>query len=99
MDLELSKENGKTVVQIKGDIDIPGSGVLKKTLNTALENGSREIVLDFNSVTFIGTSGINTLLSFYIDFSGKGGKMSIINLDKNIGSVFEAIHLDKYFSL
>jgi len=98
MNLKLNVENGKSVICIKGDIDIQGSSDLKNTLNTVLENGSLEVFLDFEGVTFIGTSGISTLLSFSINFTALGGKVNIINLDNEIGSMFETIHLDKYFS-
>lgn len=98
MNYKLNTENGKTVVVLSGDIDIRGSDDLKKTLNTVLENGYSEVILDFKGVTYIGTSGISILLRFSIDFSEKGGRMNVVNLDNEIGRMFEAIHLDKYFS-
>lgn len=98
MNLETKVENGRSIICINGNIDIRSSEDLNKTLNEVLVNGCLEVFLDFKGVTFIGTSGISRLLSFYMEFAARGGKMKIINLDNELTSMFEAIHLDKYFS-
>ena len=55
--------------------------------------------LDFDEVNFIGSSGIGKLLLFYKKFTAKGGKVSIINLNKEISALFKAIKLDKLFNI
>ncbi len=99
MNIKVTTEGKKTVMFLSGSIDIPGAESLKKSLTEVLEGDSKEIVIDFKEVNFIGSSGIGKLLIFYKNFKAKGGKMSIINLNKEITALFKAIKLDQLFNI
>lgn len=99
MNTKVSRENDVTTLQISGSVDIPGAENLKKILNQFLEDGSREVVIDFRETNFIGSSGIGKLLLFYKNFTAKGGSISIINLNEEIVALFKAIKLDKLFNI
>ncbi len=99
MDLRLVHEEKKTIVHLSGSIDIAGAERLKKTFHQIVESDVREVVLDFQQVTFIGSSGIGKLLLFYKKFVAKGGKIHIAKLSKEIAALFKAVKLDKLFHL
>jgi anti-sigma B factor antagonist len=99
MNVKTSVEGRKTYMDVSGSIDIPGAERLKKSLTKVLESDSNEIVINFEEVNFIGSSGIGKLLLFYKNFTAKGGQISIINLNKEITMLFKAIKLDKLFNI
>jgi anti-sigma B factor antagonist len=99
MNIKVAKEEDKTTVYLSGSVDIPGAESLKKALNQIADDNPREVVIDFDEVNFIGSSGIGKLLLFYKKFTAKGGKVSIINLNKEISALFKAIKLDKLFNI
>ena len=99
MNIKVAKEEGKTAVYLSGSVDIPGAESLKKALNQIADDNPKEVVIDFDEVNFIGSSGIGKLLLFYKKFTAKGGKVSIINLNKEISALFKAIKLDKLFNI
>lgn len=99
MNIKVAKEEDKTMVYLSGSVDIPGAESLKKALNQIADDNPREVVIDFDEVNFIGSSGIGKLLLFYKKFTAKGGKVSIINLNKEISALFKAIKLDKLFNI
>ena len=99
MNLKVEKNEGKAVVFISGNIDIPGAEDLKKTLAGLGEDDLNAVVIDFTGVTFIGSSGIGKLLLFYKNFTAKGGSLSIVNLSDEIVALFKAIKLDKLFNI
>lgn len=99
MNIKVAKEENKTTVYLSGSVDIPGAESLKKALNQIADDNPREVVIDFEEVNFIGSSGIGKLLLFYKKFTAKGGKVSIINLNKEISALFKAIKLDKLFNI
>jgi anti-sigma B factor antagonist len=72
---------------------------LKKSFNQIAENNPKEVCIDFDEVNFIGSSGIGKLLLFYKKFTSKGGKVQILNLNKEIKALFKAIKLDKLFNI
>jgi len=99
MHVKTTVEGKKTIMDVSGSIDIPGAEQLKKALTKVLESDSDEITIDFNEVNFIGSSGIGKLLLFYKNFTAKGGRITIINLNKEITMLFKAIKLDKLFNI
>jgi anti-sigma B factor antagonist len=92
-------EGKKTLMAVSGSIDIPGAEQLKKSLTKVLDSDSDEIIIDFEEVNFIGSSGIGKLLLFYKNFTAKGGRITIVNLNKEITMLFKAIKLDKLFNI
>lgn len=99
MNIKVAQEGDKTIVHLSGSIDIPGAESLKKTLNQIAEDNPAEVIIDFNEVNFIGSSGIGKLLLFYKKFTSKGGKVLIANLNKETAALFKAIKLDKLFNI
>jgi anti-anti-sigma factor len=99
MNVKLTVDGQKTLMEVSGSVDIPGAEYLKKSLTKVLESDATETVIDFREVSFIGSSGIGKLLLFYKNFTAKGGKISIINMNKEITMLFKAIKLDKLFNI
>ena len=99
MNIRIANEGEKTTVYLSGSIDIPGAENLKKAFNQIAENNPKQVCIDFDEVNFIGSSGIGKLLLFYKKFTSKGGKVRILNLNKEIKALFKAIKLDKLFNI
>jgi len=99
MNLKVEKNENEATVFITGNIDIPGAEDLKKTLAGLTETNLDVVKIDFEGVTFIGSSGIGKLLLFYKNFTAKGGSLSLVNLSDEIVALFKAIKLDKLFNL
>lgn len=99
MNIKVTKEKEISTLYISGSVDIPGAENLKKTLNQFLDDGSKEVVVDFKDVNFIGSSGIGKLLLFYKNFTARGGKVRIVSLNDEIVALFKAIKLDKLFNI
>ena len=99
MDIKVEKGKESTTVFISGSIDIPGAEKLKQILNRLLEEKVKEVAIDFEEVTFIGSSGIGKLLLFYKNFTSIGCKVNIVNLNSELKALFKTIKLDKLFNL
>ncbi len=97
MDLKVTREGAKVVVLLSGRVDVPGSENLRKALFQIAEADSKEVVLDFQQVPSIGSSGIGALILFHEKFTASGGKIKIINVSDEIRSLFDIIKLDTLF--
>ena len=58
-----SEENGRTVLAVEGWLDTPSSGELMEAVE-AVEN-AKSLVLDFNGVEYICSSGLRAVLRGY----------------------------------
>jgi anti-anti-sigma factor len=100
MNIKQSILNNKAILYLSGNIDIPGSETLKAYFSELLENESiKEVLLDFNEVSFIGSTGVGRLLLFYKNFTSKGGKIRLVNLNEEIKNLFYALKLGKLFDI
>jgi anti-anti-sigma factor len=99
MNIKVTKEAGVTTVELNGTIDIPSAENLKKSLNGILEDKPERLILDFNEVDSIGSSGIGALLLTHKEFTSRGIPFSVVNLNKEITSLFKIIKLDKLFNV
>lgn len=99
MNIKIKSRDKKTTVLLSGNIDVPSAEALKKSLFQVAEKGAKEVILDFEEVTSIGSSGVGALILFQKQFSPLGGKTAIINVNKEIYSLFSIIKLDKIFEI
>ncbi|HLP59359.1 MAG TPA: STAS domain-containing protein [Candidatus Deferrimicrobium sp.] len=100
MTIKVAKEGERTTVFLSGTIDIPAGESLKKTLNEIAQDVKiKEITIDFKQVDSIGSSAIGALLLSHKEFTARGIKFTIINLNKEIKSLFKIIKLDKIFKI
>lgn len=99
MKIEEREESGKYILEFSGKIDVPGAEKLKNIFSLVLEKNHKEIIIDFKDVSFIGSSGIGKLLFFYKNLSAKNGKITLINLNDEIKSLFKAIKVDTLFNV
>ena len=99
MNITVEEGEGKTTVFLSGTIDIPSAENLKHTLNDLLDEDLEEIAIDFEEVGSIGSSGIGALLLTHKEFTSRGVKFSLVNLNKEITALFKIIKLDKLFNM
>lgn len=99
MNIKIKKKEKRAIVSLSGHIDIPAAEILKKKLFQISGNDAKEITLDFHDVNSIGSSGIGAIIFFYKQFSPLGGEIKIINVNKEIGSLFKIIQLDNLFEI
>jgi anti-sigma B factor antagonist len=100
MHVRVVNEGERTTLFLSGSIDIPSAENLKRSLNDAAERQDlKEIVVDFSEVDSIGSSAIGALLLSHREFSDRGIKFHITNVNKEIRALFKIIKLDKIFKL
>jgi anti-sigma B factor antagonist len=81
-------------VQVRGDVDLSTSPELGETLTCAIDAGN-SVVLDLSEVTFIDSTGLNTLIRVLKACETNGGALSISpNLPAQVSRVFEITGLD-----
>jgi anti-sigma B factor antagonist len=99
MEIQTKITGTKAFMAVSGSIDIPGAERLKTSLAGILDSDAQELTIDFQGVRSIGSSGIGKLLLFQKDFTARGGRIAIINLNKEITMVFRDAKLDKLFNI
>ena len=99
MNIKITEENDKSTVLLSGTIDIPSAESLKHSLHELLRDDLKEVIIDFDEVDSIGSSGIGALLLTHKEYTSRGIKFTIVNLNKEITALFKIIKLDKLFNI
>ncbi len=100
MKYEISDYKGKTLLKIKENlVTDPDAREFKEVLTSMIEEGKREIIIDFSEMVFIGSSGIGKLLLAYKRLDDLNGKLYITGLNKDIKDLFVTFRLNEFFHI
>jgi anti-sigma B factor antagonist len=77
--------DGVTVLDLKGRMTLgEGDQLLKDMIDSLLQQGMKEIVLNLEGVTYIDSAGLGEIVRTYTAVSRQGGKLKLLNLTKRI---------------
>ena len=85
------RQNGSVViVDLSGRITLGESaGLLRQTLSDLIKGGQHSIVLNLAEVSSIDSAGLGELIGSYASLTNHGGKMKLVNLQKQVNSVMQ----------
>ncbi len=97
-----SREKGDVIIfDIEGEIrrsDV-SDVTLHQLVKDQLDNGRRNILLNFQNVEFIDSFGVGEILASYISIHNLGGKLKIAKISKKLYLVFQVTMLTKVLEI
>jgi len=99
MHISQKEANGINTYEIKGDIDINSSPDIREAFEKGVKNKMMKIIVNLNSVSYVDSSGLATLVEMLKKTRGYGGKLRISNLAPKVKSLFEITKLEKLFEI
>ena len=99
MDLKVQDIVGGAVVGLQGEIDLYHSPSLKKELAEVAKKKPGYVILNFEAVKYIDSSGLATIIDLYQQLKVYGGKLALIGLSIQVRSVFEVARLHQVFAI
>ena len=77
--------DGVTVLDLKGRMTLgEGDELLKDKIDSLLQQGKKQIVLNLEGVPYIDSAGLGEIVRTYTTVSRQGGKLKLLNLTKRI---------------
>lgn len=96
---EVRREGDAAVVVLAGEVDLHHTPEVHKALITACQQEPKRLVINLESVSYLDSSGIGTLVEIFRRVNGYGGKLALCGLSDRVHSVFEITKLDKFFKI
>jgi anti-sigma B factor antagonist len=88
------------VLEVSGKImGGPSHDKFKEEIKEIIESGHTNIVLDFNGVPWINSTGLGILISGYHAVKAAGGALKICNVKERVLSIFYISQLEKIFEV
>ena len=86
MEITKREENGRTVLAVVGWLDTPSSAGLAQAIEEV--GNCKSLVLDFDGVEYICSSGLRAVLSGYKKMAQTGGDFAVVNVCDEVMDVF-----------
>ena len=87
MNINIERENGKTLMKIEGRLDTTTAPELEKAINGEGDE-LKSLALDFRGVDYISSAGLRVLLTAQKKMNAQG-YMELINVGETVMDVFE----------
>lgn len=92
---EERSEDGVLTVSLEGELDLATADRVRDPLEKAIEAGTRRIVIDMLSCTFIDSTGLGVLLHCAKRLEEENGGMALVCTDEQIKRLLELTMIDR----
>ena len=93
-------ENDICVISVEGNIALDGVNEAKTYLRPHMDNkGAKGILINFDKVNFIDSSGIGLIVSVFKAMQQRNGKFGLSNLSKKNEEIFSITRLNKILDI
>ena len=90
---------GMTVVTIEGPrLDVAATPGFRKRMADLVEEGERELLLDFSNVEFVDSSGLGAVVGL-LKLVGRHGRVELTGLRPAVRKVFRLTRMDQVFPI
>jgi anti-sigma B factor antagonist len=83
------------IIDIQGEVTAFAEGVLNEAFGQASANGTRAVVLNFNDLEYMNSSGIGLLVTMLIRAKRQGQKLLAYGLNEHYRHIFELTRLNE----
>lgn len=99
MAITVSEKEGVVIFRLNGRIITPDTKKVSETMEAALATCASppRLLFDFEKVTGIDSSGLGTLMKIYADIHPCGGKIGVINVNKQVKNLIVMARLITIF--
>jgi anti-sigma B factor antagonist len=98
LDIGSSVVDGRTVVQVVGEIDVYTAPQLRERLDQEIEAGRHDLVVDLSGVSFMDSTGLGVLVGRLKQIRLNDGSMKLVCAHDRVLKVFVITGLDKVFA-
>lgn len=87
------------VLPVDGDVDVATAPLLRQRLDSLLDNGRSEVVVDLSAVGFLDSSGLGALVWGLKKAKARGGWVRLVVVEPRVHRMFELTGLDRTFQI
>ena len=98
MKIEKREKNGVIILDLKGKI-LMGEGIeeLRNTIKTLLDEGNKKILLNFEDVPYLDSTGLGEVVRAYTSVKKADGQIKIVNLTNKVRDLLSVTKLITVF--
>jgi anti-sigma B factor antagonist len=87
------------IIEPKGILDGTKSAEFQHQIEQSVESGVQTILVDFQQVTFMDSSGLGALVKALKTVNAAEVKFFLCSVNEQVGMLFELTSMDNYFTI
>ena len=96
MEMRLEYLGSTLVAKLNGELDQSCAAEIREKIDNEISlHGMSNLVMDFDNVPFMDSSGIGMLIGRYKQIKARGGKMLVVRTQPQVDKVIELAGLKK----
>ena len=99
LSLETRHEDGHTIIEVGGEIDVYTAPKLRDKITELVGNGDYHLVIDMEKVDFLDSTGLGVLVGGLKKIRAQDGSMSLICSQDRLLKIFRITGLAKVFTI
>ena len=99
MKIEVTKNDNYTEIQLTGRLDSNSSTMLEKVIIDTINSGSENLLINFNDLVYINSSGLRVFLVAAKMLKTKGKKLNFFGMRDFITEVFNIAGFTSMFNI
>jgi anti-sigma B factor antagonist len=99
MEIIENQKEGISIFKLNGRLDSNTSPALEKKLVSAIENGIRNMVIDFENLDYISSAGLRIILKTTKDLKRTEGNIVLCAMQDYVREVFEIAGFDTFLPI
>ena len=89
MEITVRDEGETKVVIVDGKLDTNTTPLVESEINALMEGGTKKLLVNFERISYISSSGLRLLLATAQILKGSGGELRVCSLNEMATEVFE----------
>lgn len=89
METQIIKQEKITIIKVSGRLDSSNFESLGEEINSQIESGLRDFILDFEALEYISSAGLRVILVTMKKLTGIKGKLRLCSMQGFIKEVFD----------
>ncbi|MCB0155200.1 MAG: STAS domain-containing protein [Anaerolineae bacterium] len=99
MEHNIHSDNGVTILDLSGEIDVSQAPKLRETLVDLLEKNAGRLLVNMTEVIYIDSAGLSVLIAANRKAQTLGGSFALCNPQKPVQQVFKLTRMNKVFQI
>ncbi len=98
-DANIREQDGLTILELHGDVDGAADELLNAAYTEAVSSGPARVLLNFDSVSYINSTGIALIVGLLAEARGAGRTMLACGLSDHYKEIFEITRIADFVTI
>jgi anti-sigma B factor antagonist len=99
MDIQVESRGDCRIVHIKGKVTFDNCITLQNRLDSVLDEGALQIIIDFKEVPFIDSSGVGEVLRLFKRMKDANGEVILANPNQKLRDLFSMYRFNQFMKI